>query len=169
MKKLFEGNRGEIFLTTYRNKKAILKRLKPHKPNTLLVEKELLLFLEPYKIAPKLYDSGRDWLLMEYLQGPTLKEYRSKDALKEALLVAYKLDKLHVYHRQLGRFYHFIFTQNGVKVIDFERGKRSEKPRNVLQFVGYYLRGCRVEDAIALYKRDREKGIKALLECIDVC
>ena len=138
MQKIFKGNRGEIFLTTFKGQKAILKRFKRY--DSFLQECKALKFLEPFNIAPKLLDSSKEWVLMEYCEGASLKEAWSKEALQKALLAAYKLDNLALYHRQLGRYYHFIFTKDGVKVIDFERSIFTKKPRNVLQFIGYYLR-----------------------------
>ena len=166
MQKIFEGNRGEIFLTTFKRKKAILKRFK--NDNSFLQEYKALKFLEPFNIAPKLFDSGKSWVLMEYCEGDSLKEAWSKEALQKALLAAFKLDNLALYHRQLGRYYHFIFTKEGVKVIDFERSTFTKKPRNVLQFIGYYLRHLPTKEIVALYKKEPRRGIKALLEIIDV-
>ena len=126
-------------------------------------------FLEPLKIAPKVYESGEDYIVMEYLQGVSLKEMaKNKDTLKEALKVCYLLDRLGIYHRELGRYYHFVFTKEGVRVLDFERAVYRAHPRNVLQFVGFYLRDIDTKEAVELYKQSPREGLKKLFEVLDV-
>jgi len=170
LQKIFEGNRGEIYLIDYRGHKAVLKRQKSGKPNTLQNEAKILKYLQPTNIVPKLFEYGPDYIVMEYLRGISLKEAIEKEknrALKRALRLCYVLDRVGVWHKELGRYYHFIFTPEP-KIIDFERSCFSARPRNVLQFVGFYLRGLDTKEAVALYKRDKRAGLQALEELLDV-
>ena len=126
-------------------------------------------FLEPWHIAPRVYESGEEYIVMEYLQGVSLKEMaHNKDVLKEALKVCYLLDRLGIYHRELGRYYHFVFTKDGVRVLDFERAVYRANPRNVLQFVGFYLRRVDTKEAVQLYKQNPQEGLKKLFEVTHV-
>ncbi len=173
MQKIFEGNRGEIYLVDYYGKKAVLKRLKRGKPNTIKKEIEFLRYLEPFGFTPKLYDYGKDYVVMEYIEGEPLKraiKRAPKKALRLGLEVCYKLDRAKVYHRELGRYYHFLYdsAMKRVWVIDFERAIWSEHPRNVLQFVGFYLRDRDTTEAVKLYKRHPKEGLQALLEVVGV-
>ena len=169
MQKIFEGNRGEIYLIDYHGKKAVLKRQKRDKPNTLHNEAKILEYLQPSGIVPKLFEYGSDFIIMEYLEGISLKEAikKEKKALKEALRLCYVLDRAGIWHKELGRYYHFIFTPKP-KIIDFERSCFSSRPRNVLQFVGFYLRDFDTKEAVQLYKRDKRAGLQALEELLDV-
>jgi len=169
LQKIFEGNRGEIYLIDYYGRPAVLKKLRPGKRNTLTNEAKILRYLEPLKIAPKLYEAGEAYLIMEYIEGKSLKEalqQSRKSALLAALEAAYILDRAGVYHRQLGRYYHFILTPQRMRVVDFERATMSAHPRNVLQFVGYYLRDLPLQDAVQLYKRHRQAGYHKIVEAI---
>ena len=171
MQKIFEGNRGEIYLIDYFGKKAILKKRRPGKPNTIQKEIEFLRFLEPLGFTPRVYDFGSDYIVMEYIQGDPLKKSIKKDpkkALGLALRACYRLDRAKIYHRELGRYYHFMFDKEIKKVwvIDFERAVWSRRPRNVLQFVGFYLRDRELKDPIELYKRHPKEGFERLLEAL---
>ncbi len=126
--------------------------------------------LQSFSFVPRLYCWGEDFLVMEYLQGYSMKEalrIDRKRALKEGLRICYELDKAGVWHKELGRYYHFIFTPEP-KIIDFERSKLSDCPRNVLQFVGFYMRDFEVRESVELYKSDKKAGFEALMELIDV-
>ncbi|MRI59252.1 MAG: hypothetical protein C6H99_07090, partial [Epsilonproteobacteria bacterium] len=115
MQKIFEGNRGEIYLIDYYGKRAILKRLRPGKPNTIQKEIEFLRYLEPLGLTPKLYDFGSDYVVMEYIEGDSLKralKKAPKRALRLGLEACYKLDRAKVYHKELGRYYHFLFDKD---------------------------------------------------------
>ena len=171
MQKLFSGTRGDIYLIDYFGKRAVLKKLRPGKPNTLAKEAAILKTLDQF--APKLYDAGYDYIVMEYIEGISLKEAIKKD-FKKAILLAlracYYLDKKGIYHKELGRWHHFIYDHkiSGVKVIDFERATIRPNPRNLLQFVGFYLRDFDLRQQIELYKRDRKKGFEAIIKALDV-
>ncbi len=169
MQKLFRGTRAEIYLIDYYGKKAVLKKRRSDKPNRLLQEVRALQALEPLGIAPRLYGWGKEYVVMEYLQGYSLKEAMRRDrkkALKEALRLCYLLDLAHIYHRELGRYYHFIFTPSGVRVIDFERSQFTPNPRNVLQFIGFYLPS--LQEFARLYQHNKKEGLQKLFEAIDV-
>ncbi len=148
----------------------MLKRQKSGKPNTLRNEAKILEYLQPSGIVPKLFEYGSDFIVMEYLQGVSLKEAIKKErkkALKEALRLCYLLDRAKVWHKELGRYYHFIFTPEP-KIIDFERARFHQNPRNVLQFAGFYMRDLDTQRAIELYKRNKRVGLKRLEELLDV-
>ena len=172
MQKIFEGTRGEIFLIDYFGKKAVLKRLRPGKPNTLQKEAKILKMLNG-RYAPKLFEAGSDYLIMEYIEGVALKKMIKKDfkkAIRLGLEACYFLDRMGVYHKELGRYHHLLYAKDfsWVKVIDFERSTLRPNPRNVLQFVGYYLKEYDLAEAIERYKRDKKAGFLALLKAIDV-
>ncbi|BCD60827.1 MULTISPECIES: RIO1 family regulatory kinase/ATPase [unclassified Nitratiruptor] len=173
MQKIFEGNRGEIFLIDYFDQKAILKKQKRDKPNTIHNEIKMLQKLQPLGIVPKIYEYGSDYIVMEYIEGISMKEAlkrNKKRALRLALEIGYILDKAHIWHTELGRYYHLIFDQKlkKCKVIDFERAKESSRPRNLLQIVGFYCKEYDLKEAIELYKKEKSAGYKKMIEALDV-
>ncbi len=166
--RLFSGNRGDIYLIDYGSKKAVLKKLKPGKPNTLTKEARILKYLDSLYV-PKLYEAGGDYIIMEYIEGISLKEALRKSgkrAVRLALVACNHLDRMGIAHRELGRYYHFIFDKDlkSVKIIDFERSAFCPRPRNVLQFLGFYLRDIELARAYRAKKID----FKTLLGRLDV-
>ncbi|MRJ02518.1 MAG: hypothetical protein GXO19_01045 [Epsilonproteobacteria bacterium] len=166
MVKLFQGNRGELFLIDYHGRKAVLKRLRYGRPNTLKKEGALLRRLSP-RYTPRLWEAGEDYLIMEYIEGISLKEAFQVDwkrAVALGLEVCHYLDREGISHRQLGRYHHLIYSRDlgEVRVIDFERAVVREEPRNLLQFIGFYLRGYDLRAEIDLYKRDPLRGFEAI-------
>ncbi|BAF70631.1 RIO1 family regulatory kinase/ATPase [Nitratiruptor sp. SB155-2] len=173
MQKIFEGNRGEIYLIDYFDQKAVLKKQKPNKPNTIQNEIKILQKLQPLGFVPKLYEYGPDYIVMEYIDGISMKEALKRDkkrALRLALEIGYILDKAHIWHTELGRYYHILFDPKlrWCKVIDFERAKESPKPRNLLQIVGFYCKEYDLKEAIELYKKEKTAGYKKIVEALDV-
>jgi putative serine/threonine protein kinase len=174
IEKIGEGNKGEVFKVKLENGKiAALKWLK----NDLAKKEfEFLKILNGF-YAPKPIFLGKHYFIMELIEGKPLKELLNTkeyyQSLKEALIGAYELDLKNIYHTQLGRYYHIIKTQNGVKFLDFERAKFSENPRNFLQIIGYYLqRDEKFDKTILLeitqiYKESKLKALDLVLEIID--
>jgi len=169
--KIAEGNRGEIFL----NNGKVVKRYKKNKPNYAKKEAAFLNYLQSFNLAPKLFEVGKDYIVMEYLGSFSLKEAIKVDRMKALLLgleASYRLDRLGVYHQELGRYHHFLYSLDlsWVRVIDFERAKWSSSPRNLFQFVGFYLREVELAKEIKMYKKTPEKGYFAIrskvLRCI---
>jgi len=158
-------------LIDYFGKKAALKRLRPGKPNTLLKEAQILRRLDRY--VPKLYEVGRDYLIMEYIDGINLKEALKRDfakAVRLGLEACFYLDVMGVYHKELGRYHHLLYGRDlgWVRVIDFERAVVRPNPRNLLQFVGFYLKDLPLQKEIELYKRNKKAGLEAILEALGV-
>jgi len=174
IEKIGEGNRGEVY--KIRLEDGRLAALKWSKSYEIDKEWEILNFLNG-KFAPKPYFRGKKYLVMELIEGVPLKEFIGLKeyylTLKEALKAAFELDRLGVFHKQLGRYYHIFLTDKGVRFIDFERAVFSENPRNFLQIVGYYLYKDEkfdkrdIESLILEYKQDKEAGLDKALKVVD--
>ena len=115
---------------------------------------------------------------MEYIEGKPLKNYVGSreyyNILKKALFNAFLLDEKGIFHGQLGRYYHIINSENGVKFIDFERGSFTQNPRNFMQIVGYYLyrdekfNKKHLNLIVERYKRNRNNALNEIIKLIDV-
>ncbi len=169
--RLFNGTRSFVELIDYKGKQAILKQLRPGKPDTLVKEAKILKSLDRY--VPKLYESGPGYIIMEYIDGISLKQALARDpkrAIRLALEACYYLDRMGVYHKELGRYHHLLYGPRleWVRVIDFERSVLRPDARNVLQFAGFYLRDYDLAEALTLYKRNKKAGFAAILEVVGV-
>jgi putative serine/threonine protein kinase len=174
IEKIGEGNRGEVYKIKLQNGEyAALKWAKSYE-----IDKEwkILSFLDG-NYAPKPLFRGKRYLVMELIEGKPLKELIGTREyyilLKNALSGAYYLDKKGVFHKQLGRYYHIIKTRDLVKFIDFERSVFSEKPRNFLQIMGYYLQRDEkfdkkdIKNLILEYKVNSENALKKVRNMLD--
>jgi putative serine/threonine protein kinase len=141
-------------------------------------EWEILRYLNGF-VAPKPIYRGKRYFIMEYIDGRPLKEFINTSeyykVLSMALINAYKLDLKGVFHGQLGRYYHILFSGGNVRFIDFERGVFSDNPRNFMQVTGYYLfRDERfdkneLKHIVDTYKVNREKALDKILKVINDC
>jgi len=172
LKKLFEGKRGEIYLVQKDEKIFVMKKKKADSPDFIKKEYEILKKLSN-KYSPKVFEKGKDFLLMEYLKGYSFKEALIIDEKKSILLaceLCYYLDKQKIYHSQLGRYYHLIVSTDfkSIKVLDFERAKINSKQKNLLQFIGYYLKDKvnELKEDIEIYKKDIDKGYIRIVDTI---
>jgi len=173
LEKIGEGNRGEVYKVKLED--GTFAALKWAKNYEIDKEWEILNFLNG-KYAPKPFFRGKKYLVMELIEGKPLKELKGKDfylLIKDALKGAFYLDQRGVFHKQLGRYYHIFKTSDEVKFLDFERAVFTDKPRNFLQIIGYYLQRDEKFDkkslnkTIDLYKKEPLKGLEFARKLID--
>jgi len=111
--------------------------------------------LEKHGISPKLYKAGEDYIICEFLKGKRIIDWISehdqeeiKKILKKVLMQCRILDKLNVNKKELQRPVKHIIIGKTVRMIDFERCKETNNPKNVTQFCQFLI----------------SKSIKTLLE-----
>lgn len=94
------------------------------RPEDTLTESEALKILQGTDIVPKLYEVGPNYIVMEYLEGTTVKEFLlserviTKDLTKKILLLLKEMQRLKI-PRVDARLKNMILTSKGeLKVID---------------------------------------------------
>lgn len=132
-----KGKRGRVFRDTWKGKEVIVKKAREY---SILNEVKWLKVLNEYGIGPKLYYSGKKYFVCEYLNGVPIKDYTGNlkrvfiDVLKQCRV----MDKLRVNKLEMHNpFKHVIIKGKDIRLIDFERCKITENPKNVTQFVQY--------------------------------
>lgn len=140
MKFLAHGKRSNVFLTKYNGKSAVVK-IETRNLNVLRREADILKILNKHNLGPKLLGISKDRLILEYIKGTPLLKYiknnsksRVKKILKEVLNQCYLLDKLKINKYELTNPYKDIIIAKKPVLIDFERARFSNKPKNVTQF-----------------------------------
>jgi len=129
---------------------------------SLAREYTTLQLLNKHKIGPKaiLYDKALDALVMEKIQGMFIEEFASKEKSRIRVLSAvynvasqlFQLDKLKLSKQEMHHPpKHIIVSKKGPVLIDFERCRYSEKPKNMTQFFQYLSEG-------ALYQILKKRG-----------
>jgi len=182
MKFLAHGKRGDVFLTTYRGKKAVIKQVRATSKalSTLEHESFWLQQVNQQQIGPKFYSFNDGLLCMDYIKGVPIGAYLkthpfSKALAKEILDQCRVLDKMHVNKFEMHHPVKHIVIKPGkpsrktVVMLDFERCRWTEKPKNVTQLTQFLLRhapyqGKDVGGLLRQYKkRQDEKTYTCLL------
>jgi len=180
-----KGYRGVVFRGLLKGRPVAVKVKRSDTPKEVSL-KEFNFLSHLYRLyreetpAPVPYFATEDFIVMEWVSGEILPVAFRKEprrVVKEALKACYKLDRAGVEHSEIKGEKHLIFTGDRVKVIDFESAKFKERPRNLLQFVGYHLIGkglCgelglkeeELREFLSLYKKNPEEGFKSLLSLL---
>ena len=139
---LAKGKRSVVYKGFFEGKEAVMKVANKDAPQGIMQnEARWLKKLEDYSIAPKLYESGEGYIICEFLEGKRIMEWMEendkeeiKKVLKKVLKQCRVLDRLKVNKKELQRPVKHIIIGKTAKMIDFERCKETENPKNVTQF-----------------------------------
>ena len=154
---LAKGKRGAVFLTSWKGKKAVVKRLNSAsaRSETLRYEARFLRIANDLGLGPKLYAVQKDGIMMELIEGerildffanPAHRAQDAKQACKDVLLQCRILDKRGLNKMELTNPYkHIIVRRKNSSwepvMIDFERCHETQKPKNVTQFIQFLSSG----------------------------
>lgn len=141
---LAKGKRSNVYIADWKGKKVAVKEKLPGSKAVMRMENEAYWLgqLNKAGIGPKLYFSGEDFVVMEYIDGERILDWVGKRSKKEARQVLLevlrqcrKLDGLRVSKEEMHHpVKHVIVGKGRVVMIDFERCHRTESPQNVTQF-----------------------------------
>ncbi|WP_456374391.1 protein kinase [Methanocaldococcus sp.] len=135
---LGKGHRGVVLKGIYNNKEVAIKIPRKDSPkNTIKNEAMILKMLEKYNIAPKVYDYGEDYLIMEFIDGEELKSAVDKleknkllKVVEDILRITLKLDNLGIEHKEIQGGRHFLITNEKTYIIDFDKAKIKKTTKN---------------------------------------
>lgn len=143
LKFLAKGKRKFVYSGCYKGKKVAVKAVLPGKKSTSVeLEAKFLKILGGQRFVPKLLHATPDFLVAEFVDGVFLKDFilsakkpQLKFLFKEVLRQCFVLDKLGINKDEMLRpFKHVLIDGKSVSMIDFERCRYSEEPKNVTQF-----------------------------------
>lgn len=178
MEELFaKGHRSLVYLINLKDKKFIKKvaRKDIYKQGHIENEAKWLKILNKYKIGPKLIESGKDYLICEFIDGERILDYWAKKKNPKVILEVFNqlrlLDKLKVDKEEMHHPVKHIIVGKKVVMIDFERCHQSLKPKNISQFCQFLVSRKLLEvnkelliDALKKYKKDySDKNYEAIL------
>ncbi len=144
---LAKGKRSVVYKGFFKGKEAVLKVANKDAPVGIMRnEAKWLKKLEKYNISPRLYKSEEDYLICEFVKGKRIidwiREHNQKEIKKVIKLVLKQcriLDKLKVNKKELQRPVKHIIIGKAVKMIDFERCKETNNPKNVTQLCQFLI------------------------------
>lgn len=150
------GKRSLIYKFKKNNKTYIIKSKNPNSKaiNRLQNEAKYLTLLNKYSIGPKLIESGKDYIVYEFVKGKFIKDVKlTKYIIKEVLTQCRTLDKLKINKKEMHHpLKHVLIDKKEITMIDFERCYKTEKPKNVTQFLDYLLTN-KIEIDLTLIKQ----------------
>jgi len=140
------GKRGIIIKGLYKNKKVAVKIKKPESTatGTIEIESKFLKILNKENIGPTLIEYDKDYLMYYFVEGVFIEDY-IKDNIKKDILIMikdvfdqmYKMDKLGINKFEMHHPVKHIIIDKKPVLLDFERARYTEKPKNVTQFCDY--------------------------------
>jgi len=143
-----QGKRKVVYCGIYKKKKVAAKAVLQGKKSTSIdLEIVFLSKLNKHKIGPKLIYYSKDFLIEEFIDGIFIKEYvksASKSQLiwllKEVLRQCFVMDCLGINKDEMHHpIKHVIISGKKVVMIDFERARYTQDPKNVSQFCQYII------------------------------
>lgn len=139
-----KGKRSNVYIGYLDRTKVIIKKQNQKIASRYVIKNEAkwLKIVNECNIGPKLISEGKDYLIMEFIQGKKimnfLEEAERQDILKVIVSILEKcktLDSLKIIKQEMHKpLKHIIINKNNPRLIDFERCKFSEKPKNLTQF-----------------------------------
>ncbi len=145
------GKRGVIYVGKRKGKKVAIKTAKTDLTiQNIIHEGTTLKQLNKLKIGPKLILATPEYFSYEFVEGEFILDFAEKASKKKLLAVTEDvllqcrvLDKVGVTKFEMTHpIKHVIVQKNNVPVmIDFERCRKTDKPKNVTQFVSFIAKG----------------------------
>ncbi len=139
---LGKGHAGIVLRAMFDGREVALKCRRTDAPREKMVqEARILSKANEVCVGPRLYGEAKDFLVLEELVGPYLGDWvrdnlrdfvRVKENIAAIIDIAYRLDMERINHGELVTIRrHFIVTEKGPRVIDFESGSLGRTPKNL--------------------------------------
>ncbi len=146
-----KGKRGLVYKGVYAGKSVVVKVQRPDAItlSTVQFEARWLKKLNPHNIGPKLFFVTEHFLVMEFIDGYLFEEFiqmqQKKDILfmiKKLLQQMYLFDSLGINKYEMNHPDKHIIIRKGIPImIDFERCRYTEDPKNITQVVQFLSSG----------------------------
>ncbi len=146
-----KGKRGLVYKGIYAKNRVIVKVQHPHAitHSTVQFEASWLKKLNPKRIGPKLFFATEHFLVMEFIDGFLFEEYILTQSKQHILKMIHALckqmylfDTLGINKYEMNHPDKHIIIRNHVPIlIDFERCRYTEDPKNMTQVVQFFSAG----------------------------
>lgn len=140
---LGKGYVGVVVLSKLHKKDVALKiRRIDSSRKEMKSEAKLLKLANKSGVGPKLIDSSRNFLIMEYLDGKKISDWVSqlkgkgsatklRTVIRQVLEDCYKLDTIHLDHGELSYIHKHVIVGKSPCIIDFESASTNRRTSNV--------------------------------------
>ena len=140
---LGKGYVGVVVLAKLHKKDVALKirRIDSSRPE-MKSEAKLLKIANKANVGPKLLDSSKNFLVMEYLDGKKITDWvrelkgrgsaaKLREIVRQVLEDCYKLDTIHLDHGELSYIHKHVIVGKSSCIIDFESSSTNRRTSNV--------------------------------------
>jgi putative serine/threonine protein kinase len=140
---LGKGYVGVVVLSQLQKKEVALKiRRIDSSRLEMKSEAKLLKLANKVKVGPKLLDSSKNFIIMEYLEGKKITDWvrelkgkgsatKLKSIVRQVLEDCYTLDKIHLDHGELSYIHKHVIVGKSPCIIDFESASTNRRTSNV--------------------------------------
>ena len=143
---LGKGHAGVVVRALFEGREVALKaRRTDTSRKSMTLEAEFITHVNRWGLGPRLYGASEDFIIMELLVGPYFGDWvRDNIGDREAVMgkvrailsMAWRLDQSGLDHGELTRIRrHYIVTEDGPRVIDFESASFERPPSNLTSTV----------------------------------
>ncbi|MBW3001897.1 methyltransferase [Candidatus Woesearchaeota archaeon] len=145
---LAKGKRGVVYTGKYRKKKIAIKTKRKESEAVGRIKNEIkyLKILNKHRIGPKLVMHNKNWLAYEFVPGefirdwiPKAKKKDLKRVFKNVFNKCFKMDQLGINKEEMHHPVKHVIIGKSVKLIDFERARKTKDPKNVSQFCQFVM------------------------------
>jgi len=143
IKKFARGHRGILYKACLKKKEVVIKTKKPESKakGRIANETKWIKILNKYNIGPKLLFSGKGYFAYEFVKGDFILDFIKKSnkediikTIKNVFNQLYIMDKINMDKEEMHHPLKHIITDKNPVLIDFERCRKTIKPKNVTQF-----------------------------------
>jgi putative serine/threonine protein kinase len=140
---LGKGYVGVVVLSNQGKSKVALKiRRIDSSRSEMGAEAKLLRLANEVDVGPKLLDSSKNFIIMEYLEGKKIFDWirdlkgrgsaaKLRDMIRKVLEDCYTLDKIRLDHGELSHLHKHVIIGSKVSIIDFESASVNRRTSNV--------------------------------------
>jgi release factor glutamine methyltransferase len=157
-----KGHRGLLYRAKLKSKDVVAKTKLPESKAKGRIENEAkwIKKLNKKSIGPRLLFSGKGYFVYNFVKGDFIIDFIEKSEKKEVIKVIkdvfiqlYKMDMMNLDKEEMHHPLKHIIVDKKPVMIDFERCRKTKKPKNVTQF-------CQFITSTSMEKLLRKKGVK---------
>jgi len=173
---LGKGYVGVVVLSKYKTREVALKiRRIDASRSEMDGEARLLRLANEVSVGPKLIDSSKNFMIMEYLEGKKIVDWigelkgkgsaaKLKIVIKKVLEDCYNLDKIRLDHGELSHIHKHVIIGKSISIIDFESASVNRRVSNVTSATQSIFIGSGISKLVKkiIKEPQREKLITSL-------
>ena len=173
---LGKGYVGVVILARQGKREVALKiRRIDSSRSEMKSEAKLLKLANKVNVGPKLVDSSKNFIIMEYVEGKKIIDWvkelkgtgsaaKLKATIRKVLEDCYNLDKIHLDHGELSHIHKHVIVGRSPCIIDFESASTNRRTSNVTSATQSILIGSGLANLVKKIIRvpDRKKLIASL-------